>query len=725
MATSRLANILRQEYKTKGLIGGAASSLGKRSLEKLDIRNALFSGGGIGSIIGTKIFGKGYSATKNNNASNASQRTSPSSLTSDSSSILQDINTNSKITAKNSMALPAMAKQMNMMQKNIGNLTQYMTGKKSKGPDSYFKDASFRENAYESQFKAGDKKPTKIESKEKSDAGLGLLGMIGSLVGSIVTGVATVVASSIAALGSILTTAILGLASLLGLKTIASALPIPGIPGKKGAKTGGKGKFGSLLMGAGLITGGLFGYNALKNSNTEGGEGGANGQGESNSFTDTLKQTGQAATQVAATVGAYKVGGIVTDKLNARATEKSGGKVSLSGEEGTTKFKNDKTGKYVKGKNLPLGEVMEKMRVFADKAYKKGWTGRIYARVIRALGVGVAIRLSGFFAGLIAAPFSAGISALISLALAAWTTYDIYLLYDLFFGNGNMEKELEDEDAKASGAKSPTIESDTNKTSIPTPTATPTEGGAVTGMPNESSSSPSAAPSSSASPTSPSPAGQVGTVSSDIGMRNDPTNSGKTQNHQGVDVAAPAGTPVYATMDGTARKFSNNPTAGNYVEVTDAQGNKTRYLHMSGFEGWIQGGAVRPVKKGEKIGTVGSTGRSTGNHLHFEEYKNGKNVTDRSGAMLALNPKNTPGQNGQQPNINGSVLASASAAKESASMSQSMFSSADMADILSVIGGPKTSGSSSGSGMNQVVSTSKSTPYHSDFYSNLVRTQSL
>ena len=64
MATSRLANILQQEYKTKGLIGGAASSLGKRSLEKLDIRNALFSGGGIGSIIGTKIFGKGYSATK-------------------------------------------------------------------------------------------------------------------------------------------------------------------------------------------------------------------------------------------------------------------------------------------------------------------------------------------------------------------------------------------------------------------------------------------------------------------------------------------------------------------------------------------------------------------------------------------------------------------------------------------------------------------------------------
>ena len=119
MATSRLANILQQEDKTKGLIGGAASSLGKRSLEKLDIRNALFSGGGIGSIIGTKIFGKGYSATR---GSGTGKTTSPNVLTSDSSSILQDININSKITAKNSMALPAMAKQMNIMQKNIAKL---------------------------------------------------------------------------------------------------------------------------------------------------------------------------------------------------------------------------------------------------------------------------------------------------------------------------------------------------------------------------------------------------------------------------------------------------------------------------------------------------------------------------------------------------------------------------------------------------------------------------
>jgi murein DD-endopeptidase MepM/ murein hydrolase activator NlpD len=320
-------------------------------------------------------------------------------------------------------------------------------------------------------------------------------------------------------------------------------------------------------------------------------------------------------------------------------------------------------------------------------------------------------------AGALAAiPVLGWIAAAVQLGFSFWTAYEIYELWT----------EYSKEESKNSESKSPVSVSNSND--VDYSAAADAMNGSTTASPSMSPSSPSAAPSSSASPTSPSPAGQVGTISSDIGMRNDPTNSGKTQNHQGVDVAAPAGTPVYATMDGTARKFSNNPTAGNYVEVTDAQGNKTRYLHMSGFEGWIQGGAVRPVKKGDKIGYVGSTGKSTGNHLHFEEYKNGKNVTDRSGAMLALNPKNTPGQNGQQPNINGSAVATASAAKESAAANKSAFSSEDMADILSVIGGSKTSGSSgssSGSGMNQVVSTSKSTPYHSDFYSNLVRTQAL
>ena len=54
---SRLANILEQEYKTKGLVSGAVSALGKSSREKSDIRNMIFGGSGLGSIIGRKVFG--------------------------------------------------------------------------------------------------------------------------------------------------------------------------------------------------------------------------------------------------------------------------------------------------------------------------------------------------------------------------------------------------------------------------------------------------------------------------------------------------------------------------------------------------------------------------------------------------------------------------------------------------------------------------------------------
>ena len=70
---SRLADILREEYKTKGVFSGTTSAMGKRSLEKLDIRNALFGGSGVGSAIGQKIFGKGYRAIKKRDVGSSSQ----------------------------------------------------------------------------------------------------------------------------------------------------------------------------------------------------------------------------------------------------------------------------------------------------------------------------------------------------------------------------------------------------------------------------------------------------------------------------------------------------------------------------------------------------------------------------------------------------------------------------------------------------------------------------
>jgi len=69
MASGRLAVILEQEYESKGLVSGTISALQKRKREKSDIRNILFGGSGITSLIGKKVFGRGYSATAKGNAS--------------------------------------------------------------------------------------------------------------------------------------------------------------------------------------------------------------------------------------------------------------------------------------------------------------------------------------------------------------------------------------------------------------------------------------------------------------------------------------------------------------------------------------------------------------------------------------------------------------------------------------------------------------------------------
>ena len=102
MAQSRLADILKNEYKTKGIIEGGSSALAKHAREKMDIRNSLFGGSGLGSIIGRKLFGKGYSAIDSVKGSSKVSEAS-SDLSGSSSGILQEISASSKLTAKNTL----------------------------------------------------------------------------------------------------------------------------------------------------------------------------------------------------------------------------------------------------------------------------------------------------------------------------------------------------------------------------------------------------------------------------------------------------------------------------------------------------------------------------------------------------------------------------------------------------------------------------------------------
>lgn len=114
-----------------------------------------------------------------------------------------------------------------------------------------------------------------------------------------------------------------------------------------------------------------------------------------------------------------------------------------------------------------------------------------------------------------------------------------------------------------------------------------------------------------------------GRRSSTFGRRKHPV-TGAYKMHWGVDYAAPKGTPIYAAGTGTITKRGRNGAYGNMVEIKHADGFITRYAHMSAFK---RGQSVGyNVSKGETIGFVGTTGRSTGNHLHYEIHKNGKRV---------------------------------------------------------------------------------------------------
>lgn len=109
-----------------------------------------------------------------------------------------------------------------------------------------------------------------------------------------------------------------------------------------------------------------------------------------------------------------------------------------------------------------------------------------------------------------------------------------------------------------------------------------------------------------------------GTVTSPFGWRRDPVSLGNSF-HRGVDIGSPAGATVRAAADGVVKRASYWPGWGNLI-VIDHGVYQTYYAHLQRFH--IKTG--QKVSKGEKIGEVGSTGFSTGPHLHFEIHKHGK-----------------------------------------------------------------------------------------------------
>jgi len=112
-------------------------------------------------------------------------------------------------------------------------------------------------------------------------------------------------------------------------------------------------------------------------------------------------------------------------------------------------------------------------------------------------------------------------------------------------------------------------------------------------------------------------------LSSSFGNRKHPV-LGYTKLHKGTDFAAPTGTPIYAAGNGKVTSYGPNGTYGNFAKIEHANGYTTAYAHMSRFAKGVSRGSY--VKQGQVIGYVGTTGRSTGPHLHYEVYVNNKPV---------------------------------------------------------------------------------------------------
>jgi len=111
-------------------------------------------------------------------------------------------------------------------------------------------------------------------------------------------------------------------------------------------------------------------------------------------------------------------------------------------------------------------------------------------------------------------------------------------------------------------------------------------------------------------------------MASGYGWRTDPFTKARKM-HKGMDFTAPTGTPIYASGSGKAVRVDNRASGfGNHIEIKHGYGYKTIYAHLSKYN--IKAG--QKVKRGDLIGFVGNTGRSSGPHLHYEVHKNGKAI---------------------------------------------------------------------------------------------------
>jgi len=116
-------------------------------------------------------------------------------------------------------------------------------------------------------------------------------------------------------------------------------------------------------------------------------------------------------------------------------------------------------------------------------------------------------------------------------------------------------------------------------------------------------------------------------ISSRFGRRRHPV-LGYNKMHRGTDFAASRGTPIYAAGDGVVEKAGRKGGYGNYIRLRHNSSYKTAYAHLIRFARGVRAG--KRVRQGQTIGYVGSTGRSTGPHLHYEVIREGRKINSQN-----------------------------------------------------------------------------------------------
>lgn len=131
----------------------------------------------------------------------------------------------------------------------------------------------------------------------------------------------------------------------------------------------------------------------------------------------------------------------------------------------------------------------------------------------------------------------------------------------------------------------------------------------------------------------------TGRLTSRFGPVADPFKDGATRNHFGVDIAAPTGTPIYAPANGVivaaTDVYDGKPAYGNVVVLQTEGGVLTVFAHLDGFT--VSSGQT--VTKGTQIATVGSSGKSTGPHVHIETHQNGTRIDPMGVWTIARNKR--------------------------------------------------------------------------------------